>query len=678
MTAVRILLGVVTLAAVAVPAAFSGWRWQRSLSRRPLPLQILAATVIAVATVLLTAELLGSVGLFRPLPLIAGTWIVAAVSIAVSTRLAPAAPVEPDATPTNESPRWITLAALAASAAVSVRWVAASIQAVSSGVLEPDSRHYHFPFAAEFARSGWLTRPVPIWPDPIHLFHPGNSELVQGIGMLAMDSDVLAPYPNLAWLGLLLLAGWCAGIRDRVAPITLLAVTFLAGLPVLAHTNGGSGVNDLALLACLVAAVALWRNSHGDLGWWAVGGLALGLAIGTKLTGAGSITALTVAGIAMTPSSRRWRAVGVLVTMLVLGGSFWYLRNLFRTGNPLPSLDVPLLPSPDLALVDRFGFSVADNVFEREAWRTAFWPGVRRFFGWAGLAAAVAGAAAIPRLLRSKDRFPLVIAACGVFALAIWIVTPASAWGLEGRPDPGLFMANLRYTLPGLSLLAIGAALALADATARVRLWFVGWLGVAVAIEVLRPSLTGPPARFMVAAAAGLALAAAALVALRTLPLSPWWRVAAGTGAVLLLVLAAGPAVTRRQLDRSTRSTSAELARVYGWAEAAAPARIGYYAVNAHYPMYGDGWDNDLEFLGVDEAHGGFRSVRDCDEYVAVLADAELEYVVLGPSSTFFEDLDLPAWTEAQDSTSLVLEAPPFAVYEVGAPFDPGRCPPRG
>ncbi|MGH9184723.1 MAG: hypothetical protein ACRD0U_02730 [Acidimicrobiales bacterium] len=491
--------------------------------------------------------------------------------------------------------------------------------------------------------------------------------------MITMGRDVLAPLPNLGWFALLLLAGWCAGIRDGVAPLTLLGAAWIAAVPTLLYTNGGSALSDTAMLAGLMAAVALWRNSEGDLGWLAVSGLALGLSIAAKLTVAPTAAAFAVAVVVLAPAARRRLTLGVLAAGIAAACSFWFVRNLLRTGSPLPNLDVPLFPSSPLPLVDRFGYTVSDFLTDGDAWRTVFWPGIRVFFGWSGLLAAVAGAAALPGIVRRKDRTLLVLTGCALFGLLTYLVVPAGAWG-DGEPNLLLFTVNLRYALPPLALSLVVAAVAMASAPPWLRAGYGGLLAAATALQAFRPGdYELPAARYTLAALAVVASIAVAVAAARFVPTPTRVKWAAAAAVLVVAVVVAGPPVARRQLDRSAAATAAN--PVFAWAASVEDARIGYYSVLGHYPMYGPRWQNDLVYVGVKGPHGAFRAVDNCQEYVEVLERHQFDYVVLGPPEAVYQDVDLPAWTATQTGSDQVLDAPPYSVYRVTPPYDPASCP---
>ena len=96
-----------------------------------------------------------------------------------------------------------------------------------------------------------------------------------------------------------------------------------------------------------------------------------------------------VAGVRRQDLARR-TALGIAA--VAVGGIYWYLRNLFAVGNPLPTLHIGFGPV-ELPTVEMGGTSsVSQYLFKGDAWSQNFLPGLGQAFGpaWWALSVAVA------------------------------------------------------------------------------------------------------------------------------------------------------------------------------------------------------------------------------------------------------------------------------------------------
>ena len=110
----------------------------------------------------------------------------------------------------------------------------------------------------------------------------------------------------------------------------------------------------------------------------------MGLAAGTKVTALAMAAALSVAVLVLAPAGRRWAAAGWWFVPALLGGGFWYLRNLVVAGNPLPAVESlgPIsLPHPERLQIGRPDFSIAHYATDTDVWRDYFFPGLHDAFG---------------------------------------------------------------------------------------------------------------------------------------------------------------------------------------------------------------------------------------------------------------------------------------------------------
>ncbi|NOZ95132.1 MAG: hypothetical protein GXP47_10400 [Acidobacteria bacterium] len=184
---------------------------------------------------------------------------------------------------------------------------------------------------------------------------------------------------------------------------------------------GVAGVDHLVVLATAVAATALLTGDDGATG--AVGaGIAIGLAGATKYTAvlpAGAI----LAAAAASPARRR----GALKAALIGTGlaSFWYLRNLITTGNPVYPLLWKLLGGTGWTATDAARWNRL--VHEGVGGLRSLWHGIV-MLGSAGPGLGpwlpIAALLAVLALLRGERRQSVRATAVAVaLMVAGWLVT---------------------------------------------------------------------------------------------------------------------------------------------------------------------------------------------------------------------------------------------------------------
>ena len=166
--------------------------------------------------------------------------------------------------------------------------------------------------------------------------------------------------------------------------------------------------------------------------------------------------------LVLAPTGRRWAAFGWWFIPALLGGGYWYLRNLIVAGNPLPqatSIGPISLPHPERLQEGRPDFSIVHYATDTGVWRDYFEPGLHQAFGalWPlVIAAAVVGG--LLALLRGRDTILRWAGAVALLGLVAYVFTPLSAAGAEGAPVG--FGINIRYAIPplllGLTLLPLG------------------------------------------------------------------------------------------------------------------------------------------------------------------------------------------------------------------------------
>jgi hypothetical protein len=675
----RYLLGVAEILLLAGFATLGASRlrarllpgWQGAPAR-------LATAVLALATLVLVAELLGSFGLFEAVPYLLA---IGAIGLGMWA-YRPAGPVA--AATRGRGVSVASLIALAIAAVAVIHFAAGVRLRLSTGMTGFDSTWYHGPFAAGFFQSGNTWGLHFIAPQFLAWFYPANSELLHAVGMLAFHRDLLSMVLNLGWFAGCLFAAWCIGRPYGVAPFSLGLAAVALSVPALSD-QAGEARNDLFGIFFLLAAIAIpvnVRSSRLPAGALIVSGLAAGLAAGTKLNFLLPAAVLVVGLAAIAPRGARLRSLAATGLAALVGGGYWYLRNLAHSGNPLPwvrHLGPISLPAPAQALGGREGHSVLSYLTDGSVWSEWFLPGLHHglWILWPLLLGAALAAlllCAIPPLnslrcglsrnradnpqrneggvgegWRGEQRRNAVLAVAGWVGLAAvlaWLIAPTSASGPAGMPRG--FESGLRYLAPALIL-----GLALLPAT--------------------------PPLRRRLAR---LSRSRSSFEPHSDTKLDRAWRgrVGMGVGAALLVLgVAFGYWEQRRYLEhRYARPefTSKGLDAAFKWARSISGARIATTSTR-QYPLYGTDLSNRVQYIGVQTPHGGFVAPTTCPQWRRLLNEGHYDYAVvtrdrIEPGQPAFP----PAarWTEGP-GTKVILRRSPTVVYRLTHRLNPTACP---
>ncbi len=680
----------------------------------------LAEAVLGVSVLTVLLQLLGAVGILDFAVL-----VLAALAIGVAAYAAPwlrdvgEAGAPPPAPPI---PPLHALIALAGVAFVAAHWATGLQDVWARGMLTFDTLWYHGPFAARIAESG------SVWglhfTDPLYLnwFYPQNSELLHGAGIALFDRDLFSPLVNFAWLGVALLAAWCIGRPYGVAPLSLLAVALILDTGPIVPREAGTPANDMAPVALLLAAAAVlinaWatraagsgegltddkndlpseaRSSGGPSPGPAaifIAGLAMGLALGTKLTIAGPTAAMAVGVPLIVDPGFRRRALLLFLGGVTITAGFWFLRNLIHSGSPLPWLqDIgPIdLPGPGRGLEGRDDFSVAHYLFANpdvDVWKD-FYKAITNLLGpvWFVLL----GATALGAILAVWRPRSAAVRLCGAVAIAgavAYLFTPLTAAGPEG--DPLAFGINLRYLVPAF---ALGLALVpleprLTPGRARLPL-LIGGIAALLLVSLYSDSAfiwDEPFASKPWAALIGIVLIGApvglALLAQR--------RPVVAAGAAAALVLAVAAVGWERQNDyfdhRYTRAEDFrfDLGDAFIWAKETSGERIAVAGTSGaynQYGLYGDRLENYVQYVGQTGPGGNFTRIEKCPEFREAVNDGDYDYLVTTP------DLDLNnpvrartsperGWVEGDSAVEPVLRVGRVAVFRLNGELAVGGCP---
>ncbi len=717
------LTGVIGLVLVAVPIGAAAVRlrarllpgWQAAPAR-------LAELVLGLALLTVLLQLLGAVGLFTPIAIVLAS-VIAGAGIAYAARPAApagAAPAGAAAVPAPPVPWPQTLIALALAAFVAAHWATGLQDVWGRGMLTFDTLWYHGPFAARIAEQGsaWALHLT----DPLYLnwFYPQNSELLHATGISLLGRDLLSPLVNFGWLGVALLAAWCIGRPYGVAALSAAAVALVLDVGPLVPREAGTPANDIAPVALLLAAAAVLVNAAAQaraststartlhsggpplrellpLGAVLVAGLAMGLALGTKLTIAGAVAAMAVGLPLVLPAGMRRRALLVFAGGVAVTAAFWFLRNLIHSGNPLPWLREigPLdLPGPDRGLEGRDDYTVAHYIvnFDSAVWSQYFYRPVTNLLGPAWpLLLGLATAGSVLAIARPRTPVVRMLGVVAAVSALAYLFTPLTAAGPEGQPLA--FGINLRYLVPAL---ALGLALLTLEpklTPERARLPLLGGGILAMFLTsfysdsayIWREPFASPAAALLIGVALVGVPAGIAVLARRRGRLPA--LAAAALAAAALIAL--GWARQDDYLD--SRYTRAEdfrfqFDRLAAWAKPSEDLEIGVAGTSGgynQYLLYGDRLSNRVQYVGDRLPAGDFRRLEKCAEFIGAVNDGGYDYLVTTPEL----DLNDPArekpsperaWVLAASRSGAaaeqVLRAGRVSVFRLDGELDPGGC----
>lgn len=688
MTVSEFLAATVRLGAIVLPAVVASHCFRVRRLGLAGAVGALADAVLTLALLLAAAEVLGLVSLDRAAPLIAVLIVVMLASRFLLRRreLPPAGATassrstgrEPDAA--SPSPHdAVAVAATVAVAVVAAQWCLATANSLGSGMTGFDTLWYHMPFAARFAQTHSVSEIVFTQADPFVAYYPANAELLHAIGIVALHNDFLSPFLNLGWLCVALLASWCFGRPWRLERQTLLAGCVACSLPVLATTQPGQALNDIAGLAMLLAGVAIAVNAPQDMRLLPIAGLALGWAAGTKFTFL--VPAIVViAGLAIVaPAGARLRVLASLALPALLTGGWWYLRNLLKVGNPL-GLQVHVGPirlrGPASALADELRETVVREMTRGGLWSTRIVPGFDHALGplW-GLLLALYLVTTVAAVALGAGRTVRVVgAAAGLTGLS-YLVLPVGASG--GALGSTLFEVQQRFLVPALALALLLVPVLVRQFWPRALPALAGILATIVVVSQLEHALwPTQPVRHLVFLAAALGVVAIVYWAARQ---RRRLSLVTATTATLVLLLAVGTgafAVQRHYFNRRYKGgygPDRGLGQIYRWAQGVKDQRIALYGTVLQYPLYGARDSNYVGYLGNRVPNGGFRPIASCETWRATInAGAYQWLVVVLPGPTPAVPI---SWSEGDPALRLFAhpEAGAF-VYKVHRKLDPAAC----
>jgi hypothetical protein len=440
--------------------------------------------------------------------------------------------------------------------------------------------------------------------------------------------------------------------------------------------QGGTALNDGVGLALMIAAAALALSPAGSR-VRAVGALAAGLAVGTKLNLLVPVAGLAIAAIISAGEGRRRAATATWIVGLLAGGGFWFARDLAHTGSPLPLLN--LGPLPHVRLLAGEGTNLVQalraGTLSTHQITSSLSAGLGR--AWPVLVGgAVAGLLlGIWRGSAAQRAYGWV----GFAALTSYAFTP-----LTGSQ----FLWTVRYAAPALALGLV--LLAVIPATARPS-FGERWAPVGL-LALLAATLHPPAGSHRSAVALGVAGSVLALLAMRAVPVprvpaSAALRALAASAALAAALIAGYPVAHAYVRDRFTvapgsdpsASALVELARFAGSVQ---HARIAIAGMELQYQFGGPGLSNYVQYIGHPEPGGNWAEISTCAQWRRTLDAGHYNYVVTAPTfwptlaSSIPDSAPVPAasWTGSDPAAREILHPyPTVSVFELRGSFhDPG------
>ncbi len=640
----------------------------------------LATATLALGAVIVTAQVLGSVGLLRRGPLTLTLAVIGLAAFALARRLAAPSPRGPP--PPRTGVGWDDrVAALAAVSAVAGTWGAVTVQTVRDGIYSGDSIWYHMPFAARFVQEGSTAHLHYIGTSNVIRFYPASSELVHGVGILFLGNDLLTPVIALGWLVMALVSAWSIGqALGTTAAGSVVGLAVLLASPLIIASQPGAAQNDVAGIALLLASVAFLvsspptGSSSGRRGQ-VVAAVAVGLAVGIKLTMILPALVIFVAAVAVSPRGARLRSAATWIPILAVTGGYWYLRNWMRFGSPVPNIRL-WSGDPSIDPTNRTD-SLAGHLLDPQAIRRRLVPGLDQEYGslwWLGLLLAAGG---LVLAVAGRGRVRRILGLAGIAMLLAYVVSPQGLH-VQGE-DFAYFGINTRFALPGVALGLVLLPLAPQLASPSVHRLMLALYGMVILASSWR-ALPTVRRRDAVILALATFVGGGLILLVRSRRVLPGSRrvLALVTAAAVVVAVVGGFAAQQAYLDgRYARATPfmrlLGISSAASWAREIEDSRIGIVGSVLQYPYYGTDLSNHVQYVGRLGPAGAFDDLPDCASWRAEVERSDYDYLVIGRGPLGGASQQ-EQWTSGDPSASLVLRDDAVSVYRLDLPFA-GGCP---
>ena len=712
--------------AAILAIALSSWLGGYWLRRWIVPefsgaLSRLSEITIAVALVLVSLQILGTLSILTLGWIIVGCTLIPLVAAGLGYRFAPRGVAQVAA---PAIPGWAFIVAIGVASWVVAEWSFPSQLNLDQGMFGGDTTWYHMPAAARFIQEGSTNHLH--FTDPLRLavwFYPQSSELLHGSLMGLMKSDWISPMFNMFCVGVALLACWCVGRPYAVGPATLVAGSLVLSAGVMIETQPGEGRNDIMAFAFLVAFAVFLINGHQrkapdsgevddkpdpraallDRGPLIMAGIAAGISMSTKLSMLAPIGVIFIGMILVSGKGRRLATTLWMGGSMLIVGGYWYVRAMvFTGGNPAPqSAFGPLhLPIPDQMPLDpRPRFSVLHYIHEPYIYRYWFLPRLDDALGVLfPLILIMAAVGALYLVFKAKNRVVRVLAFASLATAVVYMGTPLTAAGQEGLPRG--FFTNTRYLMPGLilalTLLPLIRQLRIPRKRANQVLIF---LTVVYAITVLTsprwyPSYM-PGAVFLVFT---IVIAPVGLSWLKdTGRFKDRPRLGTGItvgviGAIILVAAFWGRGeevgyATKHYTKNTLFLQDGGPREAFTYTRDLKDKRIAIAGSGeiyfGQYGFYGVDRSNYVQYIGVEGENGTYRLATTCDQFINAINEGDFDYLVTSKYTQDAPEADyrypVNGWVEDDPNMKLVVEElditpQPDYVYKILGPLSHSTC----
>lgn len=628
---------------------------------------VVGGAVTALALLVLVGELLGSVGLLRAAPVLVGV-VMASAGVAIAARRAaarqgPERPHPERPQPVRASPAMERCAATVAVVAVGAQWVDHVVDALARGMTHADTLWYHAPYSARFLQMHGLGDLGELGYGQAR-FYPLGSELLHAIVALPFQRDLLSPFLNLGFAALAVVAAAAIGARWGVGALAVLGTAAVLGLPTLGGTQPGQASNDVVAIALVLAAVAMVLHAEHRRGPMAVGGLALGMAAGTKMTVLALAGPLGLVVLLCTLRAGHRASAGSWLGGILATAAYWPIRNIALTGTPVPFLDFEIGPWHHVATTSTGGTPTLLATLIHGA-RWSYWSGLTNGFGplWPVLLLALLGG---------------LVALWGPGSLrgpAVAAVVGSAAYPITPFTGDSTFQYNLRYLTPALALSTVLLTVVVAPRP-RTRIALGAGMALVLLVNLFvthHERTPGWPGHWW--AVVGVVAVVSGFAVLVRRARSRRSRLAVGAAACVTCLLAGWP-VQIHYLERRYAEAGLPDDPLNGFFRTVSGAHVDVLGTPETYPMFG------ADLTNVVRNHSD-RLLLDqpWPEDVCRYWRRELQGADLVALSSFgfamhhLSPEDRHLIFETDPAVSVRFNDGARTVYEIDGALDPSRCP---